>query len=71
MHVIWNSNGAEKNKYKNIACKIILYMHEMFSTSLKKNPKNTQTQFRSFRISNAKTCEPFTKFNIALSINKK
>lgn len=36
MHVIWTSNGAEKNKYKNIACKIILYMHEMFSTSLKK-----------------------------------
>lgn len=39
MHVIWNSNGAEKNKYKNIACKIILYMHEMFSTSLKKTQK--------------------------------
>lgn len=39
MHVIWNSNGAEKNKYKNIACKIILYMNEMFSTSLKKTQK--------------------------------
>lgn len=40
MYVIWNLNGVEKNKYKNIVCKIILYMNEMFFILLKKFLKN-------------------------------